>query len=95
MFQLQELMIMVLSLSRSTHFRLLLGDQEKPVAIMCYKTQKLSMRELKTGEFRVRDGQTLILQVSFKMMSGNYSPNGLILGDIPIIGSFSENRKHS
>ena len=53
-----------------------------------YKTQNLSVRELKTGEFRVRDGQTLILTGVIQDDVKELFTKWPILGDIPIIGQF-------
>ena len=53
-----------------------------------YKTQNLSVRELKTGEFRVRDGQTLILTGVIQDDVRELFTKWPILGDMPIIGQF-------
>ena len=51
-----------------------------------YFTQNLAVRELKTGEFRVRDGQTLILTGVIQDDVKELFTKWPILGDIPIIG---------
>ena len=46
------------------------------------------LRELKTGEFRVRDGQTLILTGVIQDDVKELFTKWPILGDIPLIGQF-------
>ena len=53
-----------------------------------YLLQNLSVRELKTGEFRVRDGQTLILTGVIQDDVKEQFTKWPILGDIPLIGQF-------
>ena len=53
-----------------------------------YKTRNLSIRELKTGEFRVRDGQTLILTGVIQDDVVELFTKWPVLGDIPLIGQF-------
>ena len=53
-----------------------------------YLLQNLSVRELKTGEFRVRDGQTLILTGVIQDDIKEQFTKWPILGDIPLIGQF-------
>ena len=53
-----------------------------------YKTRNLSIRELKTGEFRVRDGQTLILTGVIQDDVVELFKKWPVLGDIPLIGQF-------
>jgi len=53
-----------------------------------YFVQDLSLRELKTGEFRVRDGQTLILTGVIQDDVKEFYTKWPILGDIPLIGQF-------
>ena len=53
-----------------------------------YRTQNLSIRDLKTGEFRVRDGQTLILTGVIQDDVKELFTKWPILGDIPLIGQF-------
>ena len=53
-----------------------------------YRTQNLSVRELKTGEFRVRDGQTLILTGVIQDDVKEQFTKWPILGDIPLVGQF-------
>ena len=53
-----------------------------------YRTQNLSVRELKTGEFRVRDGQTLILTGVIQDDIKEQFTKWPVLGDIPLIGQF-------
>ena len=53
-----------------------------------YQIQNLSVRELKTGEFRVRDSQTLILTGVIQDDVKAQFTKWPILGDIPLIGQF-------
>ena len=53
-----------------------------------YRLQDLSIRELKTGEFRVRDGQTLILTGVIQDEVRELYSKWPVLGDIPLIGQF-------
>ena len=55
---------------------------------MVYKTQNLSIRDLKTGEFRVRDGQTLILTGVIQEQDTETAKKWPFLGDLPILGQF-------
>ena len=48
----------------------------------------LAIRELKTGEFRVRDGQTLILTGVIQDDVVEEFTKWPVLGDIPLIGQF-------
>ena len=52
------------------------------------KIQNLAVRELKTGEFRVRDGQTLILTGVIQDDTKELYKKWPVLGDIPLIGQF-------
>ena len=53
-----------------------------------YFLQNLAIRELKTGEFRVRDGQTLILTGVIQDDVKELFTKWPVLGDIPLIGQF-------
>ena len=53
-----------------------------------YFIQNLSIRDLKTGEFRVRDGQTLILTGVIQDDVKELFTKWPVLGDIPLIGQF-------
>ena len=53
-----------------------------------YRLQNLAIRQLKTGEFRVRDGQTLILTGVIQDDVKEQFTKWPILGDIPLIGQF-------
>ncbi|WP_186549741.1 secretin N-terminal domain-containing protein [Synechococcus sp. Minos11] len=53
-----------------------------------YSVQNLALRELKTGEFRVRDGQTLILTGVIQDDTKEEFTKWPVLGDIPLIGQF-------
>ena len=48
--------------------------------------QNLAIRQLKTGEFRVRDGQTLILTGVIEDRVKEVATKWPLLGDIPLIG---------
>ena len=50
--------------------------------------QNLAVRQLKTGEFRVRDGQTLILTGVIEDRIKEIATKWPLLGDIPLIGQF-------
>ena len=52
------------------------------------RIQNLAVRELKTGEFRVRDGQTLILTGVIQDDTKELFKKWPVLGDIPLIGQF-------
>ena len=65
------------------------GDPEETTCNnVKYNTQNLSIRDLKTGEFRVRDGQTLILTGVIQDDVKELFTKWPILGDIPLIGQF-------
>ena len=51
-----------------------------------FKVFDLTIRELKTGQFRVRDGQTLILTGVIQDETLESVTKWPLLGDIPIIG---------
>ena len=53
-----------------------------------YSIFDLAIRELKTGEFRVRDGQTLILTGVIQDDVQEEFTKWPILGDLPLIGQF-------
>ena len=52
------------------------------------QARELSVRELKSGEFRVRDGQTLILTGVIQEDVIESVSKWPLLGDIPLIGQF-------
>ena len=52
-----------------------------------YTVYDLAIRELKTGEFRVRDGQTLILTGVIQDSTEELVTKWPVLGDLPLIGS--------
>ena len=60
-------------------------------------TRDLSVRELRSGEFRVRDGQTLILTGVIQDEVLEAVDKWPVLGDLPLIGQFfrksNSNRK--
>lgn len=56
-----------------------------------YQVFDLTIRELKTGEFRVRDGQTLILTGVIQDEVREIATKWPILGDLPLIGSLFRN----
>ena len=51
----------------------------------------LVIRQLKTGEFRVRDGQTLILTGVIQDDTREVATKWPVVGDIPLIGQFFRN----
>ena len=60
---------------------------------MCANTRyqgvvDLIIRQLKTGEFRVRDGQTLILTGVIQDVTQELATKWPVLGDLPLIGQF-------
>ncbi len=63
-----------------------------PVVVNCgginLPTRDLSVRELRSGEFRVRDGQTLILTGVIQEEVLEAVDKWPILGDMPLIGQF-------
>ena len=62
------------------------------VPILCnntpYPVNDLVQRELKSGEFRVRDGQTLILTGVIQDDVRESVNKWPVLGDLPLIGQF-------
>ena len=54
-------------------------------------TRDLSVRELRSGEFRVRDGQTLILTGVIQDEILEAVDKWPVLGDLPLIGQFFRN----
>ena len=53
----------------------------------------MAIRELKTGEFRVRDGQTLILTGVIQDDLKEEFRKWPVLGDLPLIGQFFRSTK--
>ena len=68
----------------------------RPESIVCANTVypnvfDLVVRQLKTGEFRVRDGQTLILTGVIQDVTQELTTKWPVLGDMPLIGQFFRN----
>jgi type IV pilus assembly protein PilQ len=53
-----------------------------------YQIYDLVIRQLKTGEFRVRDGQTLILTGVIQDSVRELANKWPVVGDLPLIGQF-------
>ncbi len=71
------------------------NPQDQDCNNITYKVYDLVIRQLKTGQFRVRDGQTLILTGVIEDNVSELTTKWPILGDIPFIGQFFRNTSNT